>query len=418
MQYIRLLAMAALIAPFLLASPALARQEKQTVGLASFIQNIWEANPAIQEAEARVAAAKAGQKAAARWRHNPELEYEVEDIDGANKTTVLGVSQTIDWSGKSLSSGRTAEYELMAATAERDNIRQSLTVEVLSALADYQVAQDISRLAVQRSDLMEDFAALADKSFRAGDIDQSEYNLAQLALSEALIKQAESETAIAESRQALDSAIGFPLDNYFGLPELPETLPEPVIGIDDENKILMRLPALRAMKYREEAAKAGITQAKKDRLPDPTIGLRGGKDAGADMVGFSVSVPLHVFNTYSAEVDQAKQEAIAVAKSFQNSYHAALTRLDASRKSYELSERAWVNWRGKGAAALDEQIRTLDKKYRVGDLSTTDYLVQIEQVLDTQVAAEELHSKVWQSFFAWLEASGTVEQWVQNSGEQ
>lgn len=410
--------MAALIAPFLLSSPTLAQQEKQTAQLASFIQNIWRVSPAIQEAEARVAAAKAGQKAAARWQHNPELEYEVEDVDGEDKTKVLGVSQTIDWSGKFLSSGRTAEYELMAAAAERDNIRQSLTVEVLAALAEYQAAQDIFRLAVQRTGLMEDFAALADKSFKAGDIDQSEYNLAQLALSEALIKQAEAETAKAESRQALDSAIGFPLDNYFGLPELPQTFPEPVIGIDDENKILMQLPALRAMKHREEAAKAVITQAQKDRLPDPTIGFRGGKDAGADMVGFSVSVPLHVFNTYGAEVDQAKQEAIAEAKSFQSSYHAARTRLDASRKSYELSKKAWANWKGKGATALAGQIETLDKKYKVGDLSATDYLVQIEQALDTQVAAEELHNKIWQSWFAWLAASGAVEQWIQNSGEQ
>ncbi len=416
---LRVIAAMALAMLFILPGIAMAQhQEPQKPGITSFINHIWQVSPVIQEAEARVAAAKAGQKAASRWQHNPELEYEVEDVDGEDKTKVLGVSQTIDWSGKFLSSGKAAEYEFMAADAERDGVRQSITVEVLSALADYQAAQDIFRLSVQRTGLMEDFATLADKSFKAGDIDQSEYNLAQLVLSEALIEQAEAEATKAENRQTLDSAIGFPLENYFGLPELPTILPGLSMSTGNEDEILMKLPALRAMKYREEAAKAVISQVQKDRLPDPTIGFRGGKDAGADMVGFSVSVPLHVFNTYGAEVDVAKQEAIAEAKSFQSAYHAARTRLQASRRSYELSKKAWENWQSKGALALADQVETLDKKYKVGDLSATDYLVQIEQALDTQVAAEELHSKVWQSWFAWLAASGRTEQWIQISGEQ
>ena len=416
-QRSRIFAMTALVLPLMFSGVVLAQQE-QKPGIAAFINYIWEASPAIAEAEARVAAASAGQKAASRWQHNPELGYEVEDVDGEDKTKLLGVSQTIDWSGKFLSSGRTADFELKATEAQRDEIRQNVAVDVLVALADYSAAKDIFGLAAQRSSLMERFAGLAEKSFKAGDIDQSENNLAQLALSEALIIQAETETALAENKQALDSAIGFAPDNFFALPDLPEILPEIPASDLSEEQILMQLPAVRAMKSREEAAKAVITQARKDRLPDPTIGIVGGKDAGADMIGFSVSVPLHVFNTYGAEVDVAKQEAIAEAKAGQNAFHAARTRLQASRRAYQLSRKAWENWQKNGAQALAEQVDILDRKFKVGDLSATDYLVQIEQALDTQVAAEELHSKVWQSWFAWLAASGSVEQWIQNSGEE
>jgi len=393
------------------------KEEQKTPDIGTFINHIWEASPMIAEAEAKVAAAKAGQKAAGRWRYNPDIEYEREDKDGAKKTNLIGVSQTIDWSGKFLSSGKTAEFEWMAASAERDNVRQNVAVNVLAALADYSAAQDVFSLALRHTGLMERFAGLAGKRFKAGDIDQSEYNLAQLAMSESLITQADAETMLAEGKQGLDSSIGFPLENGFALPKLAETLPELPSDSASEDEILMGLPHLRAIKNREEAAKAVITQARKDMLPDPTIGVSGGKDEGTDIIGFSMSVPLHVFNTFGAEVDVAKQEALAQAKAFQSAYHAAKTRLQASRRSYQLSKRAWENWQGTGALALADQTETLDLKYAAGDLSTTDYLVRVEQIIDTQVAAEELHAKVWRSWFAFLAASGKTEQWIQNTGE-
>ncbi len=413
-QQLRILTCLAVVG---LSAPTLAQEQEkvalQNPSIEGFINYIWEVSPAIAESEARVSAAEAGKRAASKWQHNPEIEFGVEDVDGEDKTKTLGISQTIDWSGKFLSSGKTALFELQAAEADHDEARQSAALNVLSSLADYRAAKDIYDLAVERSGLMERFAALAQKGFKAGDIDQSEKNLAQLALSEALIVQADAESALAETKQALDSSIGFPLESGFALPELPNTLPALPENINEE-QILMALPSLRAMKSREEAAKALITSTQKDRLPDPTIGITGGKDAGADMIGFSVSMPLNIFNTYGAEVDQAKASALAEAKAGQNAFYGARTRLQAAKKSYLLSKKAWGNWQENGAQALAEQTDILDRKFKVGDLSATDYLVQIEQALDTQVAAEELHAKVWKSWFAWLGASGTINQWIQN----
>ncbi len=403
-----------------LSTPAQAQEQEQMTlqkpSIESFINYIWEVSPAIAESEARVIAAEAARQAASKWQYNPEIEFEVEDVDGEDKTKTLGISQTIDWSGKFLSSGKTALFELQAVEADRDEIRQDTALNVLSALTDYRTAKDIYNLAVERSGLMERFASLAKKGFKAGDIDQSEKNLAQLALSEALIVQADAETTLAESKQLLDSSIGFPLEKGFALPKLPEALPKLPEALD-EDQILMALPHLRAMRSRKDAAKAIITGARKDRLSDPTIGITGGQDAGADMIGFSVSVPLNIFNTYGAEVDQAKADALAEAKAGQNASYSARTRLKSAQRSYQLSRKAWVNWQENGAQALAEQTDILDRKFKVGDLSATDYLVQIEQALDTQVAAEDLHAKVWRSWFAWLGASGTINQWIQNSGE-
>ncbi len=390
--------------------------QEQKPTIENFINYIWESSPAIAESNALISSAEAGKRAASKWQYNPEISFEVEDVDGEAKTKLFGVNQTIDWSGKFRSSGKIAGFELQAVKADSDQIKQNLALNVLSNLAEYNAANEIYNLALKRSNLMERFANLAQKGFKAGDIDKSEYKLAQLALSEALIAQADAQNVLAEAKRKLNSAIGFPLENGFILPQLPENLPQ-LPEITNEDEILLNLPHLRAVKSRSEAAKAVITGAKKDRIADPTIGITAGKNAGVDAVGFTISVPLYVFNTYGAEVDKAKADALAQSKAGQNAFHSAKERLQAANLSYDLSRKAWVNWQENGAQALEQQTDILDRKFKVGDLSATDYLVQIEQALDTQVAAEELHSKVWQSWFAWLGASGTINQWINNSGE-
>ncbi len=389
---------------------------QESSNIEGFINYVLKSSPAIAEAQARVNASKAGKRAASKWQYNPEISFDLEDVSGEDKTKIIGINQTIDWSGKFISSGKTASFELLAVEADRDEVIQNTMLNVLSSLADYRAAKNIYNLAIQRSNLMERFSKLAQKGFKAGDIDQSENNLAQLALSEALIAQADAETALAQSKEMLDSSLGFQLENEFTLPEFPTKLPEIPI-MEDHDQIIMALPAIRAIKNREEAAKSAIKQAQKNRIPDPTIGVAGGKDTGTDMVGFYVSIPLNVLNTYGAEVDQAKEEAIAEAKAGQNAYYTAKTRLQSAIRTYKLSQKAWENWQINGAQSLAEQTNLLDRKFKVGDLSATDYLVQIKQALDTQVAAEELHAKVWKSWFAWLYASGTFNQWLKNSGE-
>lgn len=410
-----------------ISSPALAESEdsakpeinivvrdKSTAQISSFIQHVWRESPLVQEAQAKMNAAGAQAKADSKWLYNPEVEFEVEDKDGEEeKTKLFGISQTIDWNGKFLAAGEVAKYELQAATAERDDARQTIAVEVLAALADYQAAEGILALSDERTKLMERFAALAKKSFNAGDIDQSESNLAQLALSEALIQHADAETTLGESKLALESSVGFSANYISALPTLPDSLPKMHMNGEGVEQVIMKLPAIRMLQAQEEAYRASISRARRERLPDPTVSLKGGQEEGADLIGVSLSIPLNIFNTYGNEVDVAKYQTTAQEKSLQSAFHTAKSRLYSSKRAYELSARAWNAWQQKGSKALSQQIETLDNKFKVGELSATDYLVQVQQTLDTEIAAKELHAKAWKAWFAWIQASGNIDQWLQ-----
>jgi len=384
----------------------------QTPDINRFIQTLWQQSPVIHEAEAKVESTRSSHKAASKWLYNPEVELEAEDKDGEKKTKIIGISQTIDWNGKFLASGKIGAFKLEKAIAERDLVRQDLGIDVLSALADYQTYRAVMNMATRRTALMQNFSALAKNSFNAGDTDQSEYNLARLALSEALIQNVEAETNLTMAKEKLNSLSGFVVQKEEDFPLLPYNLPALTFTNMEFETLILKLPEIRMLQSKKDAAQAEIKLARRNKLADPTISVRGGKEEGTDLVGISLSIPLNIFNSFQAEVDVARNESLAIDKSIRNALHIAKTKLIAEHRNYSLSASAWNNWRNTGDKALSEQITILDKKLKIGDLSATDYLVQIQQTLNTEIAAIELYNKTWQAWFSWLAASGTIENWL------
>ncbi len=392
--------------------------------LADFVNLIWQQSPVIAAARAKQQAAKAQANADSKWLYNPELSFDGDRKDNAADSKIFGLSQTIDINGKFLAAANTAKYEQMAAAAELADIRINIASKALIALAKYQEAKTVWYLSNERSELMQRFANLANKSFSAGDIDQSEYNLAQLALAEALIQHAEAERIMNESRLELVATIGFAPEIATGaqiamynghqpLPELPKQLPAIKQRLTaDIDKLVSELPAIKMLRARLEAAKANITKNQKQQLADPTISLRAGSDEGENLVGLSIALPINIINSYSDQVDVAKYSAAQYEQSLISALYAAKSRLKTSKRVYKLSKQAWETWQSAGASALEQQIDILDKKLKIGELSSTDYLVQIKQSINTEIAATKLFSQAWQAWFNWLRASGTTEKWL------
>ncbi len=403
----------AFIALFMVFTASTSVKATENNDIEDFIKQIWQQNPAMQAEDFKVKTATAAQKAAAKWLYNPEIEYAEEDVDTEKRTRTFAISQTIDWNGKARTAGKVAEFELNAAIADRNNKKQQIATDVLIALAEYNMASNILELAVKRAEIMQKFKKLATKSFRAGDIDTGEYNLAKLAFSEALMARADADIVFSEAKNNLDRAIGFIVNDY---PQLNTKLPD-FKDIIITDKMVMQLPYIVALTQREQAAKSSIVEAKRNRLADPTIGLTAGKDTGNDMVGISLSLPINIINSYKAEVEVAKNEAIAAAKDLRGEIHFAKTKLNTAYRSYKLAKQAWDSWEKTGAQALEEQVEVLERKFKIREITPTDYLVQIKQAIDTEQAAQELYGKVWVAWFKWLEASGKVEKWIDNLGE-
>jgi len=402
----RLLTSAAVLGCTLLL-PVWAVSATEQPALTNLVRAVLDENPRALAARSALDAAQANERAADRPLYNPDLEIEYEDAGAATK--MLGLSQTVDWGDKREARTRVAAFERERVTAELAEIRQALAIELLTALADYHTAAELTALAKQRRSLMQRFLSLTEQRIQAGDLGQVALDLARLADTEANLQLARLRGVQVETEQALTAIAGAGLNGWPALPDIPSSTQFDTANIDT---LLEQLPALRAARSQIATARAAVALSRRERKADPTIGLRGGREASDNLIGLTLFIPLFVRNNFSAEVDVANADAIQIEQSVQNIYRTSRAQLISTARRFELGRQAWDDWRQTGQTSLESQTQLLERLWQAGELSTADYLVQIKQTLDTRTAATELHGSLWQSWFQWLAASGKAEFWL------
>lgn len=396
-------ALCAVALPLQAAFSQVTAAEQAPTALTNLVKEALDASPEPARARAAVEAARARHRAAGRPLYNPELAIEAERSDV--NTTTAGVQQTIDWSGKREGRSAVAAAELLSSEAALSEIRLSVATRVLSALADYQIAQSIAALARQRVELMQRFADLAARRQQAGDLELVDLDLARLALAQAQLQQAEARAAVAESEEALVALFG----TSRPWPELPAGLPAPdIVGPD----MVRGLPQVRAAEAEVDAARERAGLRRLERRPDPTVGVRAGREDAESLVGLSVSIPLFVRNSYRAEVQAAEAELTEAQQAAQVLVQQLKARQATAQRRYRAAFEAWRQWQGAGSEALARQGELLERLWRAGEIGAADYLVQLRQALDTREAAVMHYGRAWRAWFQWLEATGRTFAWA------
>ena len=379
---------------------------EKPISLSTLAQTMLDNHPAYQAAQAELDRTQAQARANTQPRYNPELEVEYEDA--ADITRTIGLSQTFDWSGKRRASRKVGAASVQAAQAGLAVVRQQLLTELLTELSQLQTAATLADLAGQRIELLNEFLQLAKRRFAAGDIARTDVDLARLALSEAHMQAAvlSADTSTAQAR--MNALVNVPATDLPTLPDLPLTADAGPI-----DKWIVQLPAIRQAAAQGAAAKAGIRVAQKNRRSDPTLALRGGKEEDDTLIGITASLPLFVRNTFQAEVDAANAEAIRAEQRYFDLLRTAKAESQSAEQRFRLTRAALADWQQSGRKSLQGRVRLLKQIWQAGEIDTTDYLVQLQQTLDTQSASVELLRTTWQAWIAWLAASGQIETWLE-----
>ena len=169
--------------------------------LRQFVQAVVHANPRVKAARAALEARRSDRDAASRPLYNPEINADFERTH-ENRYWV-GIGYAIDWGGKGRARTAVAESERRVAEAAVTHVRRGVTIDLLNGLAAHRTGAERDSLAARRQELMHDFAALSQRRFETGDVNQVELDLARLASVDARIKRATAAAALAEARQAV-----------------------------------------------------------------------------------------------------------------------------------------------------------------------------------------------------------------------
>ncbi|MCS5712805.1 TolC family protein [Candidatus Berkiella aquae] len=407
------------------------QSDTSSLPLKIFIYQFLESHPSIQAAKANVAAANARFHAAEQPLYNPELIAETEQkrqksfkdpelaLEGEKpyeKTYTAGLNQTVDWVSKRSARSKVADRNFHIAESQLESLQQQLATEVINALIRYQSTRQVVKLSKERTSLLQKFVTLTEKREATGDVARVETDLAQLALSEALAQQADAEMTFNQALQILRSMTGLTNSEW---PDLPNYLPSPSQMNTDFNELLNCLPAVQVLNEQILSAQMRIKLAQRERFPDPTFGLQGGQentDEGTKRVIMATfSIPLFIRNSYKAEVEAANFDTLEVEEKRIDMIRQISADMMGSSERYQRLYQIVEEWQKIANKPLGDGITLIERLWQAGEMTTTDYLVQFKQRLDSQIAGAELRGRAWQAWAEWLKASGTVENWLKNN---
>ena len=379
--------------------------------LREFIYSAIESNPAIQAAESNVAAAKARERASGNALYNPELTAEKQNA--LENTSSIGINQTIDWANKRDARGQVGAANARVAQAQLADLRQQMAAQILGALGKYQAEQQAVSLAKERTSLLQQFVTLTKKRYKSGDVARVDLDLAQLALSEALALQADAQVNANQSLQILRAITGF---NQTRWPKLHNALPKPTANCINTEALITKLPGFLVFNQQYQTAQARMKLAERERYPDPTIGVQGGESSGDGehkrLIGVTFSIPLFVRNPYKAEVDAANFDAIEADEKRADIFRQAKAGMISSAERYQTLYKASQQWQQVAGKPLGDGMTLIERLWQAGEINSTDYIVQLKQRIDSQIAGVELKGRAWQAWSEWLKASGQIDDWL------
>lgn len=384
------------------ALPTVARSD-----LSEFVRKVLEENPRLKAAKAAVESRSALREAADRPLYNPELFLDAENA--ADRTRAIGIAQSFDWANKRESRADVAESHWLSMQDKYLAERWSLSVELLTGLVRNQVSENRLGLAQQRQDLMVEFVELSRRRFSAGDLAQVELDLALLSLTDAQILKANTASQLAAAKQTVRSlATSFDPSSW---PKLPTQFPAiPPVQTDTITQI-EGLPWIRSLQRNIESASATVELKERERKPDPRLSLAVGTEDDESLVGLSLSIPLYIRNSFSSEVAAASADLLEAEQIYANAVQSALSQYNGAYERYRYTREAWQSWELAGQTSLSRQTELLRRLWEAGEISTTDYLVQLRQTLDVRENALSLWETLWVAWFEWLLASGQLDTW-------
>ena len=335
--------------------------------------------------------------------YNPELETGYEREGDANNYSI-GINQTIDWWDKRATKEQQANFSLTQASAHFNYLVQEKTAQALQALVTWQAAKKQAVIAQAQEKQLGILLNIVTDRQKAGDLGQVDTELTFLSLTQMLNVTAKVQVQLKQAEAQVKEL----LRDW-----APDKRVLPAQGLSITNaqfstQWLQQHPLVLEAKAQWKISKTDAQLALLETKAEPTIGISAGKNDRENVLGVTFSMPLNIRNDFSAQARAANQQAIAAEANFRAIYRKqkyAIQSATDTLKTYQQSYQRWqqlMNGRGKRSGDL------LQKQWQSGDVSTTEYLLALQQRAQGLNAGIELHSKFQLSQIDWLLQVGQI----------
>ena len=362
------------------------------------------ANGAIQ---ARLDADLAESRALSEPLYNPELNIGYEN--SAETTKTVGLSQTLDWSGKGRVGGRVGEVAGELARVRGEKAAAALTADALRALIDFDAARARLAAAREQEQRLQRLTELVRRRERSGDLGRVDATLAYLSMARVQQALADAESAATAATVVLRERLAVAAPGR-PLPDADRWRPQ--AGEPDAGARLAHSYELRLAERQLSLAERASELARKEKRGDPTLGLRAGREGGENLWGLDFSLPLPLFNTGAPEYQAALAGAERRRALLEKTRNDLLARLEGALTDYRQRRQRWQQWQDLAGAPLADSGDLLEQVWRQGELTTQDYLRALDERLRTRLAGVELRQAMQRAWVHWLYQSAGLSGWL------
>ncbi|WDE05261.1 TolC family protein [Thalassomonas viridans] len=335
--------------------------------------------------------------------YNPELATEFEQ-EGADDNFSLGINQTLDWWDKRSVRMRQGDYERQAAGQEYKLLLQQKTAEVLHSLIQWQSVNSLAELARSQEAQLNTLLSLVEQRQASGDLSQVDAELAYLSLSQKLNTTAQAQAQLKQAEADLRQLLpGWSVTGG----QIPESLW--TVGNIDGQANLDKHPAILSAKARWQVLKQQAAIAQLETKADPTLGISAGKSGGDDVVALSFSMPLNINNDYSDQARAANLEAAAAEALYRGAIRKQQFSLQASQAVFLEYQKKYQRWLDVMQGRAERTSRLLAALWQSGDISTSEYLLALQQRSEGLQAGIELRTAYQGAKIDWLLQTGEID---------
>ena len=388
-----------------LLSPGLSAANESS-WVARFTQAVMQ-HPGTQTAQAELESDLSRAKVFGARLYNPELDAELES-EGSDTNFRVGVSQTLDWwNRQDVVSTQSERVEAAAQSRYRQQLLQRFA-EGMQVLIDIDAARRDLEFARNQERQQRQILELIEQRQQAGDLGQVDAELAHLGLIQKMTERTQADTALIRAEAQLAKV----LPGFSG----PFEIPEAVWSEADRLAASGKQPTEWAKEHPEVQQAITEWQSKKteaklvslEAKAEPRLGIGAGRSGEDNVFALTLSLPLHVRNDFSSNIEAANQAVTSTQVAYQATTRNRIAEIEASQSILRQYAERYAQWQEMILGRKTSNEKLLERLWSTGELSTTEYLNIRQQGSEAVASGIELKTGLNQARIDWLVQSGRI----------
>jgi outer membrane protein, heavy metal efflux system len=377
------------------------------------VERALDHNPVLLAAQQNLLSMK-GQEVQAGVRANPNLSFSGADVTlGANNPASpysydVGVDRLFERGQKRrwrLESARASTAQTDAQY--HDQIRQ-VTLQVRQNFTNLLLAKATLKLAQDNLSSFRHELQINLDRYNAGDIGKLDYERLDLQLAQFESDESSAEMNLVQASDQLQTLIGIaqPTRNF----EITGELVPPSVTMtlaDLEQKALAARPDYRAAQAATRVADANVKLAYANGTTDPTLEGDYQRAAGYNSAGFSISIPLRIFDRNQGNKDTSKYVAQSARFGEVAAQNQVYSDVDQAFIGYTTSKVLSDRYNGHYLDEAKDVLSIAQFAYEHGGLGLLDYLSALQDDRTTSLNALNSYAQTWMAIHQLSTAAAT-----------